>query len=175
MKIKATFFVVMVVVLAAFCVTLAFGIVTTFKTGPFTGSIDLGVPCNDVNMSKPVSSELLSGDKYTNYDVNMCNVRLTFTRFDKPLLDVTSVMGNVGVETSLIISGCDKDTISLYPREINKMSGTVGKGYKSESGSTLYMARYYISSYAFGDIQIWDNETMMISALKTIHVTEAAT
>lgn len=102
MKIKAKFFVVMVVALTAFCVTLASGTVTTFKTGPFTGSIDLGVPCNDVNMSKPVSSELLSGDKYTNYDVNMCNVNLRFKRFDKPQFDVTAVMGNEGVEKTLI-------------------------------------------------------------------------
>jgi hypothetical protein len=43
MKIK--FFVVMVVVvLALFCVTLASGTVTTFKTGPFTGSISYESP-----------------------------------------------------------------------------------------------------------------------------------
>jgi hypothetical protein len=35
---------VLVVILAALCVTLASGTVTTFKKGPFCVSVDLGVP-----------------------------------------------------------------------------------------------------------------------------------
>ena len=162
-----------IVAMTPFCVS-ASDTTTKFQTGPFTVTVDLGVPCTDVNISKPESSELLSGDKYTDYDVNMCNVYLSFTRYDKPLLDVTSVMAKEGVERTLMMNGCDKDVISLNSREINKMPGIVGEGYNSELGRTLYMARYYISSYTFGDIQIWDNETRMISVLKTIHVTEAA-
>jgi len=49
MKIK--FFIVMLVILAAYCVTLASGEVTTFKTGPFTVSVDLDMPCNDMKNS----------------------------------------------------------------------------------------------------------------------------
>ena len=67
MKINTKFFVVMVMALAVFCITLAYGTVTTFKTGPFSVSVDLGVPCNDTNISKPAQSEWLNGNKDIDY------------------------------------------------------------------------------------------------------------
>jgi hypothetical protein len=60
MKINAKFWIVMFVASAVFCVILASGTVTTFKTGPFTGSVDLGIPCNDTNIKEPEQTETLS-------------------------------------------------------------------------------------------------------------------
>jgi hypothetical protein len=54
------------------------------------------------------------------------------------------------------------------------MPGAVGSAYIPKSGKTFYTARYYASPKSLGYIYIIDNETMMISALKTIKVTEAA-
>lgn len=98
MKIK--FFVVMVLVLVVGFVTLSSGTVTTFKTGPFTGSVDLGTSCNDTNISKPVQDELLSGQSYTRYIVLMCGVTIELNKFD---IDLTESFITQLVTTTLLI------------------------------------------------------------------------
>jgi len=165
---------VLVVVLAAFCVTLASGTVTTFKTGPFTGSVDLGMPCNHTNISKPVSSEDLGGAGYTNYIATICTATIAITRYDKDIFNLTTPFGTSSVNRNLLKFGADKDAIKVYDREINSQSGAVGSGYISKSGLTLYAAGFYVSPKSVCWIYLKDNETEMISALKTFHVTEAA-
>jgi len=92
MKIK--FFAVVVMALTAFCVTLASSSVTTFKTGPFTGSVDLGMPCNDINIIKPVLIEALdSTNNDTEYDIYMCGLGISVIRNDKHKYDPTSPFG----------------------------------------------------------------------------------
>jgi hypothetical protein len=174
MKIKSKFFVVMVVVLTAFCVTLASGTVTTFKTGPFTVSVDLGELCTDINISKPIPSESIGGDTYTLYKMSGCEVALQIKRYDNLDFDTTSAFGAEGVTKDLLYAGADKDAISIFNREINGMPGAVGSAYIPNSKSTFYTARYYVSPKSLGYIYVQDNETKMISALKTIHVTENA-
>ena len=88
MKINTKFLVVMVVALAAFCVTLASGTATTFKTGPFSISVDLGVPCNDTNISKPAQSEWLNGNRYIDYNTSTCGVSIFLTTTDNANYDV---------------------------------------------------------------------------------------
>jgi hypothetical protein len=168
--------IVFVVIAAVFCVTLASGTVNTFKTGPFTGNVDLGMPCDDINISKPVQAEEISGESYTDYNVIMCDALISIRRYDKPTVypDVNPFVS--GVTSTLLSHGADKDTVMVYPREINSKSGAVGSGYFPKYGSTEYDAGFYVSppkSYCY--IYIMDNETRMISALKTIHITEAAT
>jgi hypothetical protein len=173
MKIK--FFAFVVVALAAFCVTLASGNVTTFKTWPFTVSVDLGMPCNDVNISKPVQGEEISGESYTDYSAIMCHALISIRKYYQPTAFSNTNLFVSGVTSTLLSHGADKDTIVAYPREINSESGAVGSGYLTKYGSTEYDAGFYVSppkSYCY--IYIMNNETAMVSALKTIHVTEAA-
>ena len=163
---------VLVVVLAAFCVTLASG--TTFKTGPFTGSVDLGMPCNHTNISKPVSSETLGGAGYSNYIATICTATIAITRYDNDTFNLTTPFGTSSVTRNLLKIGADKDTLDVYDREINSQSGAVGSGYISKSDLTLYTAGFYVSPKSVCWIYLTGNQTEMISALKTIHVTEAA-
>jgi hypothetical protein len=165
---------VLFVVLATFCVTLASGTITTFKTGPFTGSVDLGMPCNHTNISKPVSSEDLGGAGYTNYIATICTATIAITRYDKDIFNLTTPFGTSSVNRNLLKFGADKDTIKVYDREINSQSGAVGSGYISKSGLTLYAAGSYVSPKSVCRIYLTGNQTEMISILKTIHVTEAA-
>jgi hypothetical protein len=171
MKIK--FSIVMLVILAAFCVTLASGTVTTFKTGPFSVSVDLGTACNDTNISKPVSSEDLGGDSYTVYDVFLCNAQLYINRHDKDTFDLTSAFPTTYIHSDLVINGADKDTIALYDRTIDGKLGAAGSGYVPKIDKTLYEAAFYVSPKSYCYIYVWGNQTMMVSALKTIHITEA--
>ena len=166
--------VLLCVVLAAFFVTLASSTVTTFKTGPFTVSVDLGVPCNDTNISKPEASELLSGRSYTVFDVNMCKAHLYLRRYDKDIFDSTTSYSTSSIKSELIRKGADKDTIDLYDRTIDGKSGAAGRGYVPKYDERVYIAGFIVSPKSYCLINLWDNETMMISALKTIHITEAA-
>jgi hypothetical protein len=164
--------VVVVVVMTSLCV-FASDTATTFKTGPFTGSIDLGMLCNDINASKPVQTETLGGDSYTRYVVMICGVEIDLTRYDKDTFESTTTWDD-GVASTLVGSGADKDTIAVYDREINSKPGAVGKGYVPKFEGTLYTAGFYVSPKTKCYITIWDNETKMISAIKSIHIAEAA-
>lgn len=82
--------------------------------------------------------------------------------------------GTSSATHNLLNFGADKDTINVYDRKINSPSGAVGSGYISKSDSTLFAAGFYVSPKSLCWIYLKDNQTEMISALKTIHVTEAA-
>lgn len=175
MKLGIKCFIALVVALMASLCVSASDTTTKFKTGPFTGSVDLGMSCDDINISKPVQGEWLSGLSYTGYDVKMCGVYIEFYRYDNPTLDLNANTFGTSITSSLLSSGANKDTISLYDREINSKSGAVGSGYIPKYDYTKYMAGFYVSPKSYCYISIWDNETKMVSALKTINVTEAAT
>ena len=104
----------------------------------------------------------------------MCNIFMFIRKYDKSQFDWTNAFGTQAVTNTLIYGGADKDTINVYDREINSKSGAVGSGYITKSGSTRYIAAFYVSPKSMCYIYIWDNQSMMISALKTINVTETA-
>jgi hypothetical protein len=162
------------VAMASFCVS-ASDTTTKFQTGPFTVSVDLGVPCTDVNISKPVSSEDLGGNSYTDYDTHMCKAQIWIRQWDKEArhsFDLNEAIFKSPVKIDLIRLGVDKDTIMLYDRTIDGRPGVAGRGYVPKSDELLCIAALPISTKSYCYIRVWGNETMMISALKTIHVTE---
>jgi hypothetical protein len=140
-----------------------------FRTGPFTGGADLGMPCDDINIVEPVQDELLSGDQFTSYTVGACGLLLMFRRYNSSLINTTEEFGTDSILSDLISLGVDKDTISLYPREINGMLGAVGKGHIINGD--LCLAGFYVSQYSLCHIST-TNETMMKSVLRTLDVTE---
>ncbi len=165
---------VAVVLASIFSIASASDTTTKFKTGPFMVSVDLGMPCNDTNISKPVSSEDLGGAGYTKYDTRVCGLMISILRADKDKYDLTSSFGTSTISPGLTKSGADKGTIALYDRTIDGKSGAVGSGYVPKSDENLYCAGFYVSPKSFCYIYVWGNETMMISTLKTIHIMEAA-
>ena len=164
---------VAVTLASIFSIASASDTTTKFQTGPFTVSVDLGTSCNDTNISKPVSSENLGGDSYTDYRANLCGVDIGFRRWDKDTIDLTSAFPTSKINTALLESGVDKDTIDLYSCTIDGKPGAVGKGYAPKLDKMDYAAAFHVSRKSFCYIYVWDNETMMISALKSIHITEA--
>jgi len=172
MKINTKF--LMVVALAAFCVTLASGTVTTFKTGPFNVSVDLGVPCNDTIISKPVQSEWLNGNRHIDYNTSTCGVSIFLTTTDNANYDLNSGFDTGVTKDDLLKLGADKETINVSERKINGWPGAVGSGHVSKYGTTIYEADFYVNPQTVGRILLDNNETEIISALNTIHVTEAA-
>jgi hypothetical protein len=162
------------VVLASICnIASASNTTTKFQTGPFNVTVDLGVPCNDTNISKPVSSEDLGGNSYTDYDTHLCKAQIWIRQWDKDRLDMTSDFSTSGITDYFAKNGADKDTIRLYSRTIDGKPGAAGMGYLPKFDKVQYIAGFYISAKSYCYIYILDNETMMISALKTIHITEA--
>ena len=167
------FLVVVVVAFAAFCFALASGTVTTFKTGPFNVSVDLGMPCDDININKPVHGEWSDGTRYTDYTTKVCGDLIILTRTENAYYDLSGKFSTDTVTSDLIDLGADEDTISVYQRKIDGLPGAVGSGYMPEYGVTIYEASYYVSHKAAGHVVIMNNQTKMLSAIKTIHVTEA--
>lgn len=173
MKLGIKCFIALVIVaMTSFCVS-ASDTITEFQTGPFTVSVDLGKSCNDLNISEPDQVETLSGDSYTSYSATACNAVISFLRYDTPP-NWSDDFGTNSVKSALLKWGADKDTINVYDRTINDKSGAFGSGYIPKSEMICYKAGFYVSPKTLCWISIWDNETMMISALKTIKVTEDA-
>ena len=146
---------------------------TKFKTGPFTVSVDLGMPCNDINISKPVQDELLSGASYTQYLATTCGAFIQFMRYDTAP-GWSEDFGTSDVRSTLLQMGADKDTIAVNERTISGKSGSVGSGYIPKNDKSFYTAGFYVSPKSVCWIYILGNETEMKSILKTIKVTEAA-
>lgn len=167
------FVVLVIVAMTSMCVS-ASDTTTKFKTGSFTVSVDLGESCNDIDISEPSNGEWLDGTAYTNYIAMLCGSMVSFVTTDNADYDLTGSYGTESTRSNLITMGADKDTINVYNRKIDGIPGAVGSGYISEKGYTMYMANYYVSTDTTGLIVVRDNQTKMISALKTIHVTEAA-
>lgn len=171
MKIKVL--IAIVVVLATFCGDgIASGTVATFKTGPFNGSIDLGVPCNDIDISKPIQRQTITGENYTYYSVKICGIAIGLSRVDKDKLNFTNQYPTSDLSRYLTLSGADEDTVVAYNREINSKSWAIGSGYIPKSNSTLYVAACYVSPKSVCNIYPMCNATRMISAIETINITE---
>lgn len=145
---------------------------TKFQTGPFTGSYDLGMPCNDLNISEPVQGEMLSGAIYTAYVLNGGGVTISITKYDAPISTSNENFG-FSVRSNLLDLGADKDTINVIDRKIDNKPGAVGYGYLPRYDSKLYDGGFYVSANSVAHIFIWGDETKMTSVIKTIHVTEA--
>jgi len=172
MKIMAKFFVIIVVALAVFCITVASCAVTTFETGPFNGSIDLGVPCKNIDNKEPAHGELISGLNYTEYVTSLCGAAIDLMKFNNTSFDLNGSL-DVGVKSDLLDMGADKDTILVYRHVVDSKPGAVGSGYVPKHDLTLYVSSFYVSPNTVGHIYVWENQTKMVSALKTIHITEA--
>lgn len=173
MKLGINFLIVIIIIAMTFFCVSASDTTTKFKTGPFMGSVDLGMICNDLNISKPMQGERLSGESYTNYHLKMCGTSISLTRLDEDIFNSTQTFSS-SVTESLLLSGADKDTVLVYDRKINSKTGAVGRGYVPKRDSILFVAYFNVSPKTRGFIAIWDNETEMKSILKTIKVTEAA-
>ena len=115
---KKCFIVLAVIFFAPFCAS-ASDTITKFQTGPFTGSFDLGMPCNDLNISKPAQIERISGESYTDYILNACEVQIRLRRFDVPVFNSPEHLGTANmkrhnIEGDLLINGADQDTINVF-------------------------------------------------------------
>jgi hypothetical protein len=164
-----------IVAMTPFCVS-ASDTTTTFQTGPFRGNIDLGVPCAKLDIREPIQSELLTGERFTDYKINLCNgslVVLMFKKYDSLGFVFAGDYGTDSIQSNLLRLGADKDTITVFERKIDGKPGAVGSGYVPERGFDVYLAGFFASSDTIGQIMA-NNYTVMISALKTIHVTENA-
>ena len=87
---------------------------------------------------------------------------------------MTSGFDTSVTKNDLLKLGADKETINVSERKINGWPGAFGSGYVSKYGSTIYEADFYVDPKTIGHILLDNNETEIVSALKTIHVTEAA-
>lgn len=73
----------------------------------------------------------------------------------------------------LLATGVERDAITVYPREINGMSGAIGSYTKSDV--TYYIGRFYVSQDTIGSIfavSVGD-DTLIKSVLKTLNVTKS--
>jgi hypothetical protein len=165
--------VLMLIVLMADVCASASDTTAKFQIGPLAVSMDLGVPCNDVNINKPVSG-VRSGESYTEYNAIVCGNYVAFMRYDSPIIDLNQSFGTSSVRRSLLEDiGAAENTISVDEREIDGKPGAVGSGYVPKYHMTAYFASFNVSSRTVGHIGVYGNQTQMTSILKTLKVTEA--
>jgi hypothetical protein len=172
------FIVLVAALMASLCVS-ASDTTTKFQTGPFTGSFDLGMPCNDINISNPFQVERISGESYTDYVLNACGFQILFRRFDHPKFNSPEHLGTANIkrhniEGDMLNNGADQDSISVFEREIDGKPGMVGYGYIPKYEKNLYEAAFHIPKRTAAYIFLLDNESKMVSILKTINITEDA-
>lgn len=107
--------------------------------GPLAVSMDLGVPCNDVNINKPVSG-VRSGESYTEYNAIVCGNYVASMRYDSPIIDLNQSFGTSSVRRSLLEDiGAAENTISVDEREIDGKPGAVVSGYVPKYHMTAYL------------------------------------
>jgi hypothetical protein len=159
-----------VLLLPSFCVAETSNTAAKFHTGPFTVSVDPGAPCNNVTISKPISGEL-SGLNYTGYVISACGI-ISILRCDTPGIILNTNYTDI-TRSNLMGMGADEDTIIVFERKVNGKPGAFGSGYLPKYDARLYLADFAVSNWTMGHIIVWNNETLMISMLKTIHITEA--
>jgi hypothetical protein len=144
-----------------------------FQTGPFSGSVDLGIACNDTKINNPTSDEDLSGDWYEDCSITICGVLFEFMKFTNRLFDTTAPFSTAGIRNDLISSNVEKDTIELYQRKINGMPGAAGAAYLPQGAGLICAARYYVSQDSIGFVYC-QNRSQMALILKSLKVTEDA-
>ncbi len=144
----------------------------TFETGPFTGSVDLGEPCNDIKVEEPTHTEGRDGTIQTDCFINACGSTVLLSKYAYVKYDMKSGFSADDAAADLAATGADKDTIQISEHEINGHPGIVVTGYLPERNATMYIAGFYVSPSASGKILVWDNESKMEMAIKTINVME---
>ncbi len=142
-----------------------------FETGPFKGSIDLGELCNDIKIEEPKHTEGQDGTAQTNCFIHACGSTILLSKYAYIKFDMESGFGANDI-ADLSATGVDKDTIQTSEQEINGHPGVVVTGYIPERDATMYIAVFYVSPNALGKILVWNNESKMAMAAKTINVTE---
>ena len=170
MKVGMKYFIALAFIMVASFSVCASAKITTFQTGPFSASVDLGSSCTQ-SIAEPVQDETLGGDQYTYYEVNVCDVKFGFFRYDK-ILNATDEFGSEDIikKDFLAIPGVGEDTIEASSRNINGKPGLVAE--RSVTGFDHQLkAKYYVSQNSYGTISTY-NETMMKSILRTILVNE---
>jgi hypothetical protein len=140
-----------------------------FETGPFTGSVDLGELCNDIKVEEPKHSEGQDGTIQTDCFIHTCGSTVLLSKYAYLKYDMESEFSADDV-ADLSAAGVDKDTIQINDQEINGHPGIVVRGYIPEREIWMYIANFYISPSASGKILVWDNESKMAMAVKTISV-----
>ena len=143
-----------------------------FETGPFAVSVDLGMHCSDININEPAKSEHISGYSYTRYSNEICRAFINFIQYESPFDYFKGNYEEETIKSDLISLGADKDTIYIYERIIDSKPGAVGSGYIPKYDSNFYEAGFYVSPRTVCHILVWENESQMLSILKTIRVTE---
>jgi hypothetical protein len=143
-----------------------------FETGPFTGSVDLGELCNDIKVEEPKHSEGQDGTIQTDCFIHACGSTVLLSKYAYVKFDMESGFSANDAVADLSATGVDKDTIQISEREINRHPGMVVTGYIPEREIWMYIANFYVSPSASGKILVWNNESKMEMAVKTISVTE---
>lgn len=160
--------------LAYFSVASAADTAVTFEAGPFTGSIDLGEPCNDFKVEEPKHIEGQDGTIQTNCFIHACGSTILLSKYGHVKYDMESEFSADDVTSGLSAAGVDKNTIQISEHEINGHPGIVVTGYMPERDVTMLIAGFYVSPSALGKILVWDNATKMTMAVETINVRDVS-
>lgn len=162
----------LIALMVSFCVS-ASDTTTKIQTGPFNITFDIGKPCDDVRYYTPEHTETIYGLNYTEYVMNACGIIIDLKRYDT---EINSALDHelygLAVKSDLISMGADKDAILTFDRLIDGKPGAVGSGYVPKDDMTSYRAGFHASNKTVCIIWVWENETKMVSTLKTIHITE---
>lgn len=143
-----------------------------FETGPFNGSVDLGEICNDIKVEEPKHSEGQDGTIQTDCFIHACGSTVLLSKYSYIKYDMETRFSADDAVADLSATGVDKDTIKTSEQEINGHPGIVVTGYVPEREIWMYIANFYISPSASGKILVWNNESKMAMAVKTIRVIE---
>jgi hypothetical protein len=143
-----------------------------FETGPFTGSVDLGEPCNDIKVEEPKHSEGQDGTIQIDCFIHACGSTVLLSKYAYVKHDMESGFSADDASADLAATGVDKDTIQISEQEINGHPGIVVAGYIPEREMWMYIANFYVSPSASGKILVWNNGSKIAMAVKTISVTE---
>ncbi len=144
----------------------------SFETGPFTGSVDLGELCNDIKIEEPKHSEGQDGTIQTDCFIHACGSTVLLSNYAYIKFDMESGFSANDAVADLSATGVDKDTIQISEQDINGHPGMVVTGYIPEREMWMYIANFYVSPSALGKILVWDDESKMAMAVKTINVME---
>ena len=113
--------------------------ITDFKTGPFVGSVDLGMSCDNITVIPPSRGELKNGSEVTFYGASLCGSGVIFEKFENSSIEfdikdkekLPSYLA-IDIKNTLLKEGADKDTINISSVTINDNAGAIGSGYISE-------------------------------------------
>ena len=161
----------------------AFAEKDSVTTGPFKVSFDLGLPKDtySVTVGDPKEQESLSGDKSTDYSIEIRNstglagaIFIGFTDFQKDVIPTPTSEDLKAVLRSLIEANeIGFENIRSAERMIDGKQGAVASGKLSRNKieGAMYCATYYPSARTgvlIMSMYPWDEGTLQL--LRTIHV-----